>query len=175
MSRSLARVLFVLYFFPIYWLLSGTVTLRVNENQLTGTIRDSFELWDKLDYADFADNMFVGSLPSSIFGAPAVRLLYFSNNNFDGVIPEAFGNTPLLEDLFIDGNSISGTVPELQAGQLLNLGEFLLFDNQITGTMSSSVCQLRISGKLDDLWADCGVNATPAMECDCCNQCFPEL
>ena len=154
--------------------LSGTETLRVNENQFTGTIRDSFEMWNVLDYADFADNMFVGTLPSSIFDIQTVRLLYFSNNNFDGVIPENFGNSPLLEDLFIDGNSISGTVPELEGNQLLNLVEFLLFGNQITGTMSPSVCQLQLTGSLEDLWADCGAGASPAIECDCCNMCFPE-
>ena len=153
--------------------------LRVNDNSFTGTIRDGFNQWGSLDFADFRNNEFTGSLPATIFDIPTVRILYFSNNNLDGTIPSNYGASPVLRDLFLSGNQLVGTVPEVQVGQLTELTEFLLENNQLTGTMAESICNLRVEGQgmLDDLWADCSPSADPRVECDapeCCTACFPD-
>lgn len=125
-----------------------------------------------LDFVDFQNNAFTGTLPSSIFDAPNVRIMYFSNNNFEGPIPNNYGNPPLLRDLYLDRNQLTGTVPPTVAGQLAELTEFLLQENQLTGTMPASICALPI---LEDLWADCGSGsggARPEIVCSCCTQCF---
>lgn len=145
---------------------------------MTGTIRDGFDQFETLDFADFKNNQFTGSLPASIFNIPTIRILYFNNNNLDGQIPLNYGSSPVLRDLFLSGNSFTGTLPEIEPGQLVTLTEFLLNDNQLTGTMPPSVCQLRVEGvgSLDDLWSDCDPTADPRLECDlpeCCTLCFP--
>jgi hypothetical protein len=154
------------------------VTLRVNSNQLVGTIRDGFNQWSSLDFADFRDNQFEGTLPSTIFDIQTIRILYFANNNIDGTIPPNFGSSPVLRDLFLSGNQLSGTIPDIEPDQLKALTEFLVEGNQLTGTMAPSICQLRIEGVgiLDDLWTDCSPDADPRIECDlpvCCTACFP--
>jgi hypothetical protein len=155
------------------------VTLQLNGNNFVGTIRDGFNQWSSLDFADFRDNQFEGTLPSTIFDIPTIRILYFANNNLDGTIPSNFGNPPLLKDLFLSGNRLSGTVPDILPGQLMALNEFIMEENMLTGTMASSVCLLRVAGVgvLEDLWADCDETASPRIECDvpeCCSVCFPK-
>jgi hypothetical protein len=149
--------------------------LLLDNNNFVGTIRDGFNQWSSLDFADFRNNQFEGSLPSTIFDIPTMRILYFSNNNLDGPIPENYGSSPVLRDLYLGGNQLTGTVPDIQPGQLTQLTEFLIEENELTGTMAPSICQLRIEGVglLDDLWADCGPLADPIIECECCTVCFP--
>ena len=152
--------------------------LRVNDNNFVGTIRDGFDMWNGLDFADFRNNGFEGTLPGSIFEIPTIRILYFANNNLEGTIPSSYGSSGVLRDLFLSGNQLTGTIPDIQVGQLTQLTELLLEDNKFTGTMTESVCNLRASGQgmLEDLWVDCGVTADPRLECDapaCCTACFP--
>ena len=155
-----------------------TGILLVNDNQFTGTIRDGFDQFESLDFADFSNNNFVGSLPATIFNIPTIRILYFQNNTLDGPIPPNYGSSPVLSDLYLNGNELSGTVPDLEPGLLTRLTELLFHDNLLTGTMPPSVCQLRVTGVgiLQDLWSDCGVMASPRLECalpECCTLCFP--
>lgn len=148
----------------------------MNDNNFVGTIRDGFDMWNNLDFADFRNNAFEGTLPETIFDIPTIRILYFANNNLDGTIPGTYGNSPVLRDLFLSGNELTGTIPEIQPGQLSSLTELLLEDNQFTGTMAESICSLRVQGLLEDLWVDCGPSANPKLECDapgCCTACFP--
>ena len=154
------------------------MVLRVNDNNLVGTIPDGFDQWSRLDFADFRDNEFEGTLPETVFEVPTIRILYFANNSFTGNIPANYGSSPVLRDLYLSGNKLSGTVPEIGAGQLTELSEFLLENNKLSGAMAESICNLRIPGQgtLDDLWVDCASGADPRMECnapECCTACFP--
>ena len=152
------------------------VVLRVNDNSFSEAIPDGFGSWGDLDFADFSNNQFTGSIPASIFDIPTIRILYLSNNFISGPLPDNYSDPPVLRDLFINGNSITGQVPGIASGQLMQLTEFLLQDNQFTGSMPSSICNLRGIGILDDLWADCSDNADFELECrapQCCTLCFP--
>ena len=143
---------------------------------LTSALPDGFGDMSNLDFLDLKDNQFSGTLPGSTFSLDKIRILYLSNNNFVGTIPSNYGDSPVLRDLFLSGNDLTGTIPEIDSGKLQQLTEFTLQDNQLTGSMASSVCQLRTSGILEDLWTDCGPSANPRVECalpSCCSQCFP--
>ena len=158
--------------------LPTTGVLGVNNNNFSGTIRDGFNNWTTLDFADFSANQFTGTLPSTIFDIPTIRILYFNGNRLTGTLPANWGNSPSLRDLFLSGNGLSGAIPEIDPGQLQNLNEFLVEENQFSGSMPASVCALRGvgGGNLEDLWADCSSSANPRLECDvpeCCTLCFP--
>jgi hypothetical protein len=132
-----------------------------------------FENHDQLDFLDVSNSNFVGTIPETLFGVSTLRIAYFSNNSLTGTIPEEFSSPPLLRDLFLDGNGLTGTVPEIASGQLVELNEFLLQFNFLTGSIPASVCALR-SGELEDLFSDCG-GSDPEIECSfpgCCNRCF---
>ena len=118
--------------------------------------------------------MLAGSIPTTIFSVPTLRLAYMSKCGLSGTIPEQYADPPDLRDLYLDGNEITGTIPPIVSGQLEKLNEFLLQDNQISGTMPDSICALRSDFILDDLWTDCS-GESPEIECDfpeCCNRCF---
>jgi hypothetical protein len=93
-----------------------------------------------------------------------------------GPLPDNYGSSPVLRDLYIYDNMLNGGIPPISGSQLVTLQEFLMQNNQLTGTMPASICALRIpngNGILEDLWADCeSVNEQPPeVECECCTQC----
>lgn len=106
---------------------------------------------------------------------PTLRIAYFSNNTLTGTIPSSYSKPALLRDLYLDGNGLTGTVPAIQPGQLQDLNEFLVQHNFLSGSMPSSVCDLRgDNGDLDNLFASCG-GENPRILCTfpaCCNRCF---
>jgi hypothetical protein len=109
-----------------------------------------------------------GSIPPSLFEAPVIRIVYLSNNQLDGRIPDTWGQASLLRDLYLDSNQLSGTIPGIQQGQLPNMDELLLQDNDLTGSMPASICaNLQLDEGLQDLWVDC-----EQVVCSCCTQCF---
>ena len=130
-----------------------------------------------LTFVDFSNNQFLGgTLPSTLFEVPTLVNLYISNCSLTGTIPTSFSMPPNINDLYLDGNKLKGTVPDISSGKLEKLNEFLLHNNDLTGSMPQSICELRDSkvGNLEDLWSDCQ-GKTPELLCDypeCCNRCF---
>lgn len=130
-----------------------------------------------MDFLDLSQNDFTGVIPSTIFDISTLRLVYLNNNRFEGSIPSNFGNAAALRDLYLGTNMLRGEIPGIMQGQLQNLNEFLVHENDLTGQMPASICALIVpSGSLEDLWADCAeVNGVVEVECSCCTQCsdFP--
>jgi Leucine-rich repeat (LRR) protein len=149
--------------------------LSLSNNNFTGTLVDSFQDFDILDTLDLGQNSLVGTLPATMFTASSLRLVYLSNNKFTGNIPANYGNSSKLRDLYLNDNKLEGQIPPIISGQLPNLTEFLLQNNQLTGTMPDSVCRLITddsSGELEDLWSDCElINGVAKVSCSCCTQC----
>jgi hypothetical protein len=150
----------------------------LNNNFFNGVLADSlFNGQSDLEFIDLSNNDFLtGTLPQTIFTLPLVRNIYIANCSLVGTLPANYGAPPSLRDLFIDGNNFNGVIPEVATGQLLLLNEFLVQNNDFTGSMPASICALRdnTTGILEDLWSDC--SGSPAqIACDfpgCCNRCF---
>ena len=158
--------------------LSNLISITIAGNQLSGTIRDTFTNFMDLETIDFSDNQFTGAIPSRLFNLPNLKTVAFHDNDLDGRIPENIGSATALEILSLSGNSLTGPVPSINPGELVNLQEFLVHENQLTGSMAQSICELRVTGfgVLDTLWADCSSGADPRILCDtpeCCTTCFP--
>jgi Leucine-rich repeat (LRR) protein len=146
----------------------------VNDTNLSGIIRDSFEPFTDLRFLDLSRNRFTGTLPQSLFDSSTLEIFYISENALTGSIPSNYGNALRLRDLYINNNMLAGTVPPVMPGQLPNLTEFLLSGNDLTGTMPASICALVGEDPENDLVtlvADCG-GITPLIQCDCCNGCI---
>lgn len=157
-------------------LLRVTENVVLRHNMFTGNLRpNAFGFWENLEFFDVAHNNFNGLLPPSLFDVPKLRIAYFHFNNFQGQLPSNYGNPPLLRDLYLNNNRLRGNIPGIGPGQLMNLTEFLVHDNLFTGVMPASVCALRASFALEDLYADCNPSA-PEIDCprpSCCNLCYP--
>lgn len=150
------------------------VVLRFN--QFSGSLRDAFQFWEDLEFFDVAHNSFSGFVPPSLFDVGTLRFVYMHYNNLQGRLPANYGNPPRLRDLYLHGNQLFGSVPGIQSDQLRELTEFLLHENLFTGVMPASVCSLRNTAILEDLYADCNPPNEPEIICprpSCCNQCFP--
>lgn len=147
----------------------------VHTNFLSGEIPNVFNNLNQLDFLDASNNLFFGTIPETVFSLPSIRLIYLSNNTLSGTIPPGFSQPPSLRDLYLDGNGLIGTIPPIVPGQLLDLNEFLVQFNFLSGSMPSEICDLRSNeGNLDDLFADCG-GSNPEIQCSypqCCNRCY---
>jgi hypothetical protein len=153
--------------------LTGNVVLR--NNSFTGPVPNVFASFTRIQFFDLRNNFFSGPLPSTVFDVQTLRIAYFSNNNFNGTIPSNYGGPPRLRDLWLDGNMLNGPIPEVEGNQLRELSEFTLQNNNFTGDMPDSICNLRSSPNvLRELWVDCG-GPTPEVICEfreCCTRCF---
>ena len=82
------------------------------DQKLKGSIRDAFGGLTKLQTFSVVNNMFTGTLPSTI-GADLPGLISFdiSNNNFNGTIPTGFTQLANIRSLRLGGNNLSGAIP----------------------------------------------------------------
>lgn len=156
--------------------LLSTGFLLLANNTFEGDFPNVFGEFSSLEFFDIGNNQFTGPFPDTIFASPEnLRIVYVRLNNFSGSLPPSFSGASNLRDFFINGNDFSGTLPSIPNGSLTQLNEFLLQDNVLIGSMPETICALRTTGKLEDLWVDC---APPAeIECNvpkCCTQCFPK-
>lgn len=153
-----------------------SVFFLLANNTFDGDFPNVFTGFSSLEFFDITNNGFTGNFPDSIFDSPdALTIVYVRDNAFTGELPASYATASQMRDFFINGNGFTGTVPPIEDGQLTELNEFLLQDTNLEGTMPESICNLRTSGVLEDLWSDCRPPAE--IECslpDCCTRCFPE-
>jgi hypothetical protein len=118
----------------------GLQTLHLQYNALTGTIPtrffDSQSITTRLN---IGSNFMNGTLPSEVNLASQLTALYVFENNFVGGIP-GLGKMPL--QIFQgQGNIFNGPLPfDLFFGEWAEtIQEWWVFDNQLTGMLSSSL------------------------------------
>nr|CAB3464679.1 unnamed protein product [Digitaria exilis] len=118
---------------------TGLVEVDLSQNQLNGTISESFGSLMKLRLLNLHDNSLYGSIPASIAKLPSLMYLWLWDNNLSGELPAELGKqTPLLRDIQIDSNNFSGPIP---AGICDNgkLWVLTASSNQLTGSIPSSL------------------------------------
>ncbi|XP_015962722.3 receptor-like protein EIX2 isoform X3 [Arachis duranensis] len=135
------------FIFP--WLMNSTgslVTLRMNDNGLTGTIPET--LGDKLsslEELNLANNELKGQIPLSLFHSCNLAYLDLSNNNLTGEFHEYIreysrcAHKPL-RFLDLGWNEITGILPEIS--HLSSLEELRLGNNRLSGTIHEGIGQL---------------------------------
>jgi len=91
---------------------TGLVEVDLSENQLSGTISESFGGLKNLRLLNLQQNKLTGDIPASIAQLPSLVFLWLWNNSLSGELPAGLGKqTPVLRDIQIDDNNFSGPIP----------------------------------------------------------------
>ncbi|PRQ44340.1 putative leucine-rich repeat-containing, plant-type, leucine-rich repeat domain, L [Rosa chinensis] len=85
---------------------------------------------------------FSGDLPNSIGNLKMLSSVYLLECNFTGSVPKSIENLTLLADLDMSGNRFNSPISSIHWETLVNLERLDLSNNQLYGTIPSSVVSL---------------------------------
>ena len=115
--------------------------LDLDVNELTGTIPEALAQLKNLQTLDLNFNELTGTIPEALAQLENLRSLNLSFNELTGTIPEALTQLENLQGLNLNFNELTGTIPEALA-QLENLQSLSLGGNKLTGTIPEALTQL---------------------------------
>ncbi|XP_006357230.1 LRR receptor-like serine/threonine-protein kinase GSO1 [Solanum tuberosum] len=110
--------------------LSSLSFVRLQNNQLSGTIPSSIGYLTSLQRVSLANNQLKGSIPSSIGNLKLLEMLYLSCNQLSGQLPRSIGGISELIYLSISHNMIEGPLPR-EISSLSNLQSLDLSFNRL--------------------------------------------
>ncbi|KAI5062701.1 hypothetical protein GOP47_0023240 [Adiantum capillus-veneris] len=112
--------------------------LGLHSNSLYGTLPESLFNLPALDTLYLSYNFLTGTLPKSLFNQlPALKVLRLSFNALSGPIPDSFFNLTEIAELSISGNVLSEPLPSLSTASLLSLKILDLSQNNLSGQLPS--------------------------------------
>ncbi|KAF2939641.1 hypothetical protein DAI22_03g210900 [Oryza sativa Japonica Group] len=107
-------------------------TLYLNNNNLDGTIPDSFTNSSSLAYVDLSSNFLGGEIPRNISLLSKLVGLTLSSNSLTGTIPTTLSEINSLQGLQVAQNKLEGSIPD-GVWQLPNIVELMLGQNRLSG------------------------------------------
>ena len=122
--------------------------LRLQNNNLTGTIPGELGDLSALVELDLSGNALTGSLPAALSRLGNLELLHLQNNNLTGTILAELGDLSALVDLDLSDNALTGSLPAALA-KLSNLELLHLQNNNLTGTIPAELGDLSALINLD--------------------------
>ncbi|GKU94286.1 hypothetical protein SLEP1_g7805 [Rubroshorea leprosula] len=121
------------------WLLSKLEIFRVGNNQLTGTISRNIGNLTKLRIIYLGFTKMSGEIPQEIGSLHNLEKLSIGNACLSGLIPPNIFNISSLRWIYLYTNNLSGTLPIDLCYHLPNLEELYLNENQLIGSIPSSI------------------------------------
>eukprot|EP00536_Pseudo-nitzschia_multiseries_P005671 jgi/Psemu1/254720/estExt_Genewise1Plus.C_1090018 len=136
--------------------------IDLSQNQLTGTLPTTLQRLTSLEYLSLAFNDFHANIPTYIGQMTSLKSLNMRSSDFIDHIPTDLGNlSNLVESLLLDANFLTGTIPS-ELGNLIHAEQMNFRKNQLTGSVTQELCDLRDVGDLNELVVD------ERIGCDCC-------
>jgi Leucine-rich repeat (LRR) protein len=174
---------------PTYCPMASVVGLQVNENMFTGSI-DALASWYLISTMNISFNFFTGDLflssgynetktskmPSIFHDLTLFTSIDVSNNFFSGSLSDALTTLTHLDILVMNSNMLSGTLDTLLAMDTVTITAMDLSDNQITGTLPSSLFENKpqlisfaavkncLAGSIPDTLCHCTLLQTLALD-----------
>ena len=155
----------------------------LGQNALTGSIPENIRDLAKLEIFSASANKLNSTIPSSISNATQLNILDLSYNKLTGEIPREISNLVLLHEIRLDHNRLRG-FPDLgplkhlkivhlnnnlldgklnlplDMGDLDNLAEFAIQNNDLTGDVNEFMCDLLLDILTSDCWG-----SPPQVDC----------
>lgn len=115
--------------------------LDLGRNQLSGSIPPEIGNLTFLERFDLRANQLSGSIPIEIGGLGSLAYLSLAFNQLTGPIPAEIGNLTSLQTLYLGNNQLSGSIPP-EIGNLVSLGMLHLPSNQLSGSLPAEIGNL---------------------------------
>jgi len=118
------------------------VTIKIENNQLQGSIPSEIGNFNKLQILSFRNNRIRGTLPSELGRLKNLQVLNLNSNSLSGRISAEFGKlTNNLTKLDLGNNELSGPIPN-ELGNWRQLKILELYNNQLSGTIPTELGNL---------------------------------
>ncbi|GLT44740.1 hypothetical protein SLA2020_186200 [Shorea laevis] len=121
------------------WLLSKLETFSLGSNQLTGAISRNIGNLTKLRIIYLGHTKIGGEIPNEIGNLHKLEVFSARNASLSGLIPPNIFNISSLRGINLYINNLSGTLPVDLCYHLPNLKELDLGENQLNGSIPSSI------------------------------------
>ena len=108
--------------------------LRIQDNQLSGSISPDVGKLSKLQQLFLHNNYLSGSIPPELGNLSNLGYLDLKNNRLSGSIPPELGDLSNLRSLNLYGNRLSGSIPP-GLGRLSKLQGLHLHENRLSGSI----------------------------------------
>ncbi|KAG6422728.1 hypothetical protein SASPL_113108 [Salvia splendens] len=123
--------------------------LHLGENLLSGELPDCWNKWASLRYLSLGNNQIYGRIPNSIGFLANLESLNLQNNRFSREIPFSMHNCIKLVKIGLADNNLVGNIPAWIGTSLVGLRILILRSNNMSGEISSEICQLSYLQILD--------------------------
>jgi len=139
-----------------------------SSNKLNSTIPAAIATVDTLNILDLSHNKLTGEIPSEVSGLMLLHELRLDHNRLQGFLPDWIGNLKHLRIVHLNNNLLDGELKlPINVGDLDDLTEFAIHNNDITGVVSEDLCDLLLDVLTSDCWG-----SKPRVDCPCCTECF---
>lgn len=109
-------------------------TIRLEDNNIQGTIPEEFSTLGELVTLNLEDNQLTGALPLGIAKLEKLKHLLLRENSLQGTLPENYGDLTELHQVNLGNNRFEGPIPESWSTHLTKLRKFSVGGNKLTGT-----------------------------------------
>jgi Leucine-rich repeat (LRR) protein len=124
--------------------------LRIQKNNLIGSVPSEIQSFNQLEIVDFYDNALTGTFPASFSNLTSLALIDVEDNEMTGNPFRTLLELTNLRQLRLSGNSFTGVLNEPaeqeKFGRLSQLREFWIRNNMFRGGIPSTIGNLTSLG-----------------------------